>query len=275
MRAASGDDALLTPVQDMTLSDIPDFDLRKKVADLMAVAPALPVRDLYNPLVDLHGDLATARTQALRASEIPRNRQSVKAEDPLGTTAIRHNYTSARMSVADDDELMVKIDPKESFLEWDSDTPPPPPANERRSRAKRPPPAKNSNTNAITTKPLKYQPSAKITTVEIGASRQSSSAKSRPQITVKRISASRTNHGRGQAVSVRRRFVLPDDVISVDSDMSSSDSDSDSTPEADDRDLEMLDAMPEHLDNLRIRMQPKYAYNEALLGSEKCLMGRR
>jgi hypothetical protein len=273
MRAASGDDALLTPVQDMTLGDIPDFDLRKKVADLMAVAPALPVRDLYNLLVDLRGDLATARTQALRASEIPSNRVSIKAEDPLGLAPVQQNYTSARMSVADDDELMVKVDPNESFLEWDSDTPPPPPANERRSRAKRPPLAKKSNTKAITTKPPKYQPSSKTRSVEAGASRQSSSAKSRPQITVKRISASRTNHGRGQAVSVRRRFVVPDDVISVDSDMSSSGSDS--TVEDDDSDLEMLDAMPEHLDNLRIRMRPRYAYNEAILRSEESLMRRR
>jgi hypothetical protein len=72
---------------------------------------------------------------------------------------------------------------------------------------------------------------------------------------------------------VRRRFVVPDDVISVDSDMSSSGSDS--TVEDDDSDLEMLDAMPEHLDNLRIRMRPRYAYNEAILRSEESLMRRR
>jgi hypothetical protein len=83
---------------DMALGTISDFEMRKKVADLMTVAPALPVRGLYRLLVDLDGDLSAARREAMSASRA----------------------RSIHPSIKNDDELMVKIDSNDSFLEWES-----------------------------------------------------------------------------------------------------------------------------------------------------------
>ncbi|KAH8632249.1 hypothetical protein IG631_13932 [Alternaria alternata] len=41
----------------MSLLDIDDFSMRSKVAQLMAVAPALAVMDLYHLIIDSEGDL--------------------------------------------------------------------------------------------------------------------------------------------------------------------------------------------------------------------------
>jgi hypothetical protein len=68
--------------QEMSLRDIPAFDTRKKVANLMAVAPALPIRDLYDLLSNVDGDLVAARMPAIRASQAPSARPAVKRETP-------------------------------------------------------------------------------------------------------------------------------------------------------------------------------------------------
>jgi hypothetical protein len=105
-----------TSQQDMTLGNISDFDMRKNVADLMAVAPALPISDLYRLLVDLEGDLPAARKQAIRASRAPSMHPSIKSDAPstvgLPKTFSRPTYDT------DGDEIMVKIDPNDAFLEW-------------------------------------------------------------------------------------------------------------------------------------------------------------
>jgi hypothetical protein len=66
--------------KDMTLADITDFSLRSMVAQLMTVAPALPVGDLYHLVIDSKGHLPTARRYAIRMSEAPiACRQSVRS----------------------------------------------------------------------------------------------------------------------------------------------------------------------------------------------------
>lgn len=57
--------------KDMKLVDIEDFEMRKKVTQLMAVAPALPVRDLYHLIIDSEGRLSKAKKKAIRMSEAP------------------------------------------------------------------------------------------------------------------------------------------------------------------------------------------------------------
>lgn len=106
---------------DLTLDDIPDFDMRLQVAKLLAVAPALPVRDLYRLLIDSKGHLAVATQKAIRASEAPTLR-GFKGPSPsrLGASAAID---------ADGDELMVKIDPYDPSFEWDTDEPANEPAN--------------------------------------------------------------------------------------------------------------------------------------------------
>ena len=57
--------------KNMSLLDIDDFIMRSKVAQLMVVAPALAVIDLYHLIIDSEGDLPRARKQAIRMSEAP------------------------------------------------------------------------------------------------------------------------------------------------------------------------------------------------------------
>lgn len=106
--------------QNLALADIPDAGMRRKVADLMAVAPSLPVRDLLDLLVEAEGNLPLARRQAVRASQPPPPTvPGIKSEQ--GVTA----GTSGNARLAgydyDGDEVMVKIDPNETFLEYVSD----------------------------------------------------------------------------------------------------------------------------------------------------------
>jgi hypothetical protein len=102
--------------QDMSLGHISDFNMRKKVAELMAVAPALPTSNLYGLLVDLEGDLPAARKQAFRASRAPSISPSIKSRrlSIMGPTrpCSRPTYDT------DGDEVMVKVDPNDDFLGW-------------------------------------------------------------------------------------------------------------------------------------------------------------
>jgi hypothetical protein len=88
----------------MSLLDIDDFSVRSKVAQLMAVAPALAVIDLYHLIIDSEGDLPRARKQAIRMSEAPKIRYRPGLDD-------------------EGDEIMVKIDPNNPAFEWDDDEP--------------------------------------------------------------------------------------------------------------------------------------------------------
>lgn len=101
---------------DMTLKDISDFVTREKVADLMAVAPALPVRDLFNFLCDVGGDLEAARRQAIRASRAPSVHPAIKRK---WTPWVAPTDEAFQLQPGEaDDEVMIKIDPNEAFLEW-------------------------------------------------------------------------------------------------------------------------------------------------------------
>ncbi|KAF1835961.1 hypothetical protein BDW02DRAFT_629224 [Decorospora gaudefroyi] len=91
---------------DMTLAEISHFNLRAKVAKLMAVAPALPVRDLYH---------------------------LIKRTPSLGTETSNQNERSTTHG----DDIMVKLDPNDPAFEWDSDEPPPEPAPKSKSKYKK------------------------------------------------------------------------------------------------------------------------------------------
>ena len=78
--------------QIITLGDISDLVVRKKVADLIAVTPALPVADLYGLLVDLKRDLLTVKRQLIRASQALLARASIKPKT-LSAAAWPQNYS--------------------------------------------------------------------------------------------------------------------------------------------------------------------------------------
>jgi hypothetical protein len=82
----------------------------------MAVAPASSVGELYSLLLDSEGDLAAARQQAIRASQAPSSTH-IKQET---STAANSLQQAPRLicDMDDEDEIMIKIDPNDDFLEW-------------------------------------------------------------------------------------------------------------------------------------------------------------
>ncbi|KAF1912840.1 hypothetical protein BDU57DRAFT_541555 [Ampelomyces quisqualis] len=224
--------------QEMTLSDIPDFGTRKKVADLMAVAPALPVRDLYNLLHDVNGHLIAARRRVIRASRAPSVRPIVKRE---GCAVIAAPCEAIQLrGEKDDNEVMVKIDPNDPFLEWDSDTPPPETTLQRNLPA-------TARSKARTSK-----------------------TKNRPNIGAKRTGPPQARNRRDRGNSIDGTFVVPDHIVHLDTDTSCSDTEnSDSTLQGSDSDVEMVNTVHENVEDLRIDMRSKYAYNSRILGKKK------
>jgi hypothetical protein len=229
--------------KDMTLADIADFSMRSMVAQLMAVAPALPVGDLYHLVIDSKSHLPTARKQAIRMSEAPIvHRQTVRP--PLQTPPPFGRDE-------EDDEIMVKIDPNDPAFEWDTDEPPlpelaPKPKVQLPSKPSMKPKNKQSKTKSIV-RPL--------------TKRTKSETKSRPNIGVKRTKSTPINPTHARETSFDREFVVPDNAIHL----VLSDSDEDDAGPLithDDSDIEVID---DPLD-LSIDMQPTYAYNSGLLG---------
>jgi hypothetical protein len=88
--------------RDRTLGEIPDYDT-KRIADLTAIAPALPVKDIYGTLMDLTGDVATARKQAVRGRQALSARPLIKSELPL-TAGLPRNFVTLTDD-SDDDEV--------------------------------------------------------------------------------------------------------------------------------------------------------------------------
>jgi outer membrane biosynthesis protein TonB len=222
--------------KDMTLADIADFSLRAMVAQLMAVAPAIPVRELYHLIIDSKGHLPTARKQAIRMSEAPiAHRQSAKPPLERGE---------------DDDEIMVKIDPNDPAFEWDTDEPPlPEPASKTKACRAKPKPKPTSKPNKA--RSLQNLPTK----------RRKPEKRSRPNIGVKRTKSAPINPTHARETSFDREFVVPDYAVHL----VLSDSDEEHAGALvvhDDSDIEMID---EPLD-LSIDMRPTYAYNSGLLG---------
>jgi len=202
--------------------------MRKKVADLMAVAPGLPVRDLYYLLLDLKGDLPAARKQAIRLSRAPSLCAPVKSERT--PAAVRPRNVVNISEDTDDDEIMVKIDPNASFLEYDTDTPPPESTRQKKPTA--------------------------------GRSRPTKSNSSR-----KRKDGAPPRRRKEGENSISREFIVPDDEVEYETDKSSSEDSSEHDVRHDDSDLDMLE--PEDLEDLRIDMRRKYAINATILGRRK------
>jgi hypothetical protein len=88
------------------------------------------------------------------------------------------------------------------------------------------------------------------------AQKPARTARTKPNITVTRTSVSH----RARETSIDRSFIVPDNVVYLDSDISSSDTESfDSTLVGDDSDVEMCDAALENVEDLRIDMRARYA----------------
>lgn len=204
---------------DMTLADIPDFDLRSKLAQLMAVAPSIPVRDLYNLLIDSKGVFPVAKERAIRASQPPQACRSARHPNPPSyepTTPI----SPARG--VDSDEEMVKIEPDDPAFEWDADAPDLELVEQQKQCMQKKSKARQKSTP---------RPSADQSKANTSKNRDKPSARSSKSNVRKPpppdISGNKSN--RVSAPSPRRRersnsidgdFVIPDDVSFVDADAS-------------------------------------------------------
>ncbi|KAI8941660.1 hypothetical protein NX059_002872 [Plenodomus lindquistii] len=252
-RADSPDDKA-----ELTLAGIIDFNTRSKVAQLMAVAPAFSIRELYDLLRDCKGQFAPAKSRVLGASEA---------------------CHSAPVSIqdADEDEIMVKIDPNDSFLDWDQDEP-----EDTHHVPLRPPPGKSrsrNNRDEYTPNP----PSQPTHATRPG--RPASRHTARPTVQVqsstglatrKPSSPSKAN-SRHRETSFDREFIAPDneeperELDATDdnlSDASDTTSSSHSNSDSDKEPVTYRDAL-----DLDIDMQPKYAFNSELLYLRKKGLG--
>jgi hypothetical protein len=142
--------------------------------------------------------------------------------------------------------------------EQDSDSPPLPDPHQQRAGTKRPPAAKSRP---------RLNASSKKDSIDAVPGRSTRSTKNRPNLSVKRIKYSQSKSERIRGDSDTRSFVVPDNVVCVDTDASSSDTDSstDTSLDESDSDTEMIRTVPETLDVLRIKMRPKWVYNDGLL----------
>jgi hypothetical protein len=113
---ASQNDVYGANEQGLSLDNMKDFDTRKNVANLMAIAPALPDRDPCGFIIDLDEDLGTARKHAIKASRAPSARPSINPETPSTGDHLRHIARPSEDSC--EDEFMFNIDPNDDFFEW-------------------------------------------------------------------------------------------------------------------------------------------------------------
>jgi hypothetical protein len=171
--------------KNMSLLDIDDFSMRSKVAQLMAVAPALAVMDLYHLIIDSEGDLPRARKQAIRMSEAP-------------TTRYRPGLDE------EGDEVMVKVDPNDPAFEWDDDEPYPEVGT---ATAARP-----SKTTLKVTKSRSVKSSTRAT------ESLKSNTKNRSNVGAKRARSTFMNPTHARETSSDRDFIIPDNVIHYDLD---------------------------------------------------------
>lgn len=211
-----------------------DFELRKKTAQLMAIAPGVPVADLYHLLVNKKCLFDAANQEAMRMSENPFTPKPAKAS--IQARAATVPPTDSVHQEDDSAGPWIKIDFDNPAFRYDHvDAPATPPPDSRRQKQRKRP---KENTRKTTTEPLKG----------VRGDRKSTSCR-------------QSDINRGvRETSYDRDFVVPDDDDGAldNSDDSYSDSDESATSDT--------DMMDDDAD-LSIDMEPPYAYNSDILSS--------
>ncbi|KAL1608014.1 hypothetical protein SLS60_002953 [Paraconiothyrium brasiliense] len=119
------------PSEILSLADITDITLRLKVAQLLAIAPELPIQDLCNLLIGMKGNVAKAResvfqhaTRATGVSPMLANAKTMKPE-PLQQALQPHSSRGDAMVVDDSDDdveaVMTKLEMDNSEIWIDND----------------------------------------------------------------------------------------------------------------------------------------------------------
>jgi hypothetical protein len=81
----------------MTLANIDDFNLRLKVAKLMAISPALPVKDIYDLVIEMKGHYHQAKDHLSRISQTP-------------GPSTRPQTLIEPICLSEDEEVLVEVD---------------------------------------------------------------------------------------------------------------------------------------------------------------------
>ena len=269
---------------EITLADIKDFELRHKTAQLMAVAPRLPVADLYHLLVDLKGHLEGAKQEAIRRSQAPFSPSPPRQSDS-GRAATVPIPNKAQDDVDDDDKIKIEFD---HTFTWDNDAPaaPPPELGRRRHHNKPIPktaskPAKpiGKSSRSLMSAPASSRcftfpetvsakpcpPATKSFKAQHAKPTKSFDAAGKPRkghaikVTKGKAKTSGDINRGMRATSYDREFIVPDEeVILENSDDTYSDSSDNSASDID---------MTDDETDLAIDMEPEYAYNSDILSS--------
>ena len=99
---------------ELKLGDISDLELRQKTAQLMAIAPGLPIADLYHILVEKEGRFEVAKQNVIRMSQTPSTSTSLP---------VRAKAVPPAVPDPEDEDVKVKIDFDDDFFIYDAECP--------------------------------------------------------------------------------------------------------------------------------------------------------
>jgi hypothetical protein len=251
-------DTTLPPIEikkgsELTLADITDFDIRSSVAKLMAIAPTLPIKDLFHLLLDTKGDFRLAHERTIRANQTPQRHRHVTGQMKQRSLASSQDPYG--------DEIMVKIDPNDPAYEWDSDAPEPEPIAMPRSkhRSNKPPPKPSaSRTEAHKPpKPTKAVFNAHASLVPMESCLGNGGKKTMEACKFSSIS---------RETSSDREYLVSDDNASLASDDSYEDASSEDDRTSSSRSDIVLEGSEEEEEDVKIDIEP---YNSRALGKKQ------
>ena len=268
---------------ELTLADIADFSLRQKTADLMVVAPGLPVADIYHLLMERKGRLEEAKQDVIRQSQRRFATLPTQRPVPQARAATMPITTPNDMQKEVENDTYIKIDFDDPSFIYDNDAPVEPIAEAgRRRRNSRARPKKFAKKSTANLKPMKtstnaLQPSGPTST----RTRSPSCSVPHPRTPTKsrvkapttpttptRAGKSRKGHvvkslkGKGvgdinrglRETSYDREFIVSDEEILVEAS-------DDTYSEGEEADIDMTDDGTD----LTIDMEPGYSYNSNIL----------
>ena len=119
---------------ELTLADITDFNLRQKTADLMVVAPGLPVADLYHLLMERKGRFEEAKQDVIRQSQRSFAKPRTQRPLPPARAATVSTTVPNDMQAEVEDDTYIKIDFDDPGFIYDDDAPVEPLAEAGRHR---------------------------------------------------------------------------------------------------------------------------------------------
>lgn len=248
---------------ELTLADIEDFRLRQKTAQLVAVAPGLPLADLYHILMDRKGHFKVAKEEVLRLSQ--ERVTSPPAWTPFASGRAATVPLTAAINLEESkDDTYIKIDFDDPDFMFDDDAPTEPPSEpgrQRRYSQTKPKKVAAKVTKKPAKSALNVNPCSSGTRTKSPAKGPTWRKTPSPPAKSSKGHVVKSSQGKGvgdinrgmRETSYDRSFIVPDDEVPEDSD--------DTYSESDEVGIDMTD---DGID-LTIDMEPEFAYNSDIL----------